>query len=127
MLYTPGNLPAWQLGSLVNEGSVMAVPRNNVGDSKARSLVKAISWRAVAFLVLGTISYLITGNWAETTGIAIVYTVVQIFIYFAHERLWDGIAWGKPDALDQLPHTRELNPDEIEMITGRLKDLGYIE
>ena len=105
----------------------MATPRKYAGDSKTRSLVKAISWRAVAFLVLGAISYLITGSWAETTGIAIVYTIVQIFIYFAHERLWDGIAWGKPDVLDQLPHTHELNPGEVEMITGRLKDLGYIE
>jgi uncharacterized membrane protein len=110
-----------------SEGSIMAIPQNNIGDSKARSLVKAISWRAVAFLVLGAISFLITGSWAETTGIAIVYTIVQIFIYFAHERLWDGIAWGKPDAFDQLPHTRELNPGEVEVITSRLKDLGYIE
>jgi uncharacterized membrane protein len=105
----------------------MAIPRNNTGDSKARSLVKAISWRAVAFLVLGAISYLFTGSWAETTGIAVVYTIVQIFIYFAHERLWEGIAWGKPDALDQLPYTWELSPGEVEVVTSRLKDLGYIE
>ena len=98
----------------------MATPRKYAGDSKSRSLVKAISWRAVAFLVLSVISFLITGSWAETTGIAIIYTVVQIFVYFVHERLWDGIAWGRPDALDQLPHTRELDPGEIEMITGRL-------
>jgi uncharacterized membrane protein len=105
----------------------MATPRTNIGDSKARSLVKAISWRVVALLVLGTISYLITGSWAETTGITIIYTIVQVFVYFAHERLWDGIAWGKPDALDQLPSIRELNPGEVELITSRLKDLGYIE
>ncbi len=96
-------------------------------DSKRRSFVKAISWRIVALIVLGTISFTITGNWEETSQITIIYTVLQVFIYFAHERLWDRIAWGKPNSLDTIPPIESLSREEQGIILNRLKDLGYIE
>ena len=81
-----------------------------VKERKSRSLVKAISWRLVALVVLGTVSYAFTGSWEETTLITAVYSVLQIFIYFLHERIWSVIHWGKPDALDQLPAADEITP-----------------
>jgi uncharacterized membrane protein len=96
-------------------------------DSKARSLVKAISWRMVAFIVLSIISYAITGSARETGLIALVYNVVQIGIYFAHERLWDRIRWGKPNGVDVLPHASQLSPAEMQAVVDRLAELGYIE
>ncbi len=96
-------------------------------DSKKRSLAKAISWRIVALIVLGTISILITGSWKETSLITIIYTILQVFIYFLHERLWDRIAWGKPSTLDAIPPIKSLTPKEQGIILNRLKDLGYIE
>ena len=96
-------------------------------DSKKRSFVKAISWRVVALIVLGTVSYSITGSWEETSLITIIYTVLQIFIYFVHERLWDRITWGKPNTLDTIPPIKSLTPEEQGIIINRLRDLGYIE
>ena len=46
-------------------------------EAKRRSLAKAISWRLVAVLVLGLVSYLFTGNWYETAFITLVYNAVQ--------------------------------------------------
>ena len=96
-------------------------------DSKARSLVKAFSWRVVAFIVLSIISYAITGSAKETGLIALVYNVVQIGIYFTHERLWDRIRWGKPHGVDVLPHASELSAAEMQAVVERLAELGYIE
>ena len=103
------------------------VVRANGKEKKSRSLAKAVSWRLVAFVVLATISFAFTGSWHETTLIAVVYSVVQIFVYFAHERAWSGITWGKPDALEQLPPASEVTPDEADVIVRHLRNLGYIE
>jgi len=98
-----------------------------IKERKSRSLVKAISWRVVALVVLGTVSYIVTGTWEETTLITAIYSVLQIFIYFLHERGWDLIKWGKPDAIDQLPAAHEITPAEADAIVNRLKKLGYVE
>ncbi len=90
--------------------------------SRTRSFIKALSWRLIAFTVLGIISYAFTRSWRETIYITIVYNVVQIFIYFLHERLWGHIGWRKAKS-----RAEELNPEEITAIQGHLKELGYIE
>ena len=96
-------------------------------DSNARSLVKAISWRLVAFVVLSIITYLFTGTIKVTGYIAIAYNVIQIGVYFGHERVWDRIGWGRPSAVDILPPSAEVSESELEVIVERLRDLGYIE
>lgn len=64
-------------------------------DKKKRSVAKSISWRVLAFLVLSAVSFLATRSFSHTTFIAVIYTVVQILIYFLHERLWNNIKWGR--------------------------------
>ena len=96
-------------------------------ENKWRSLVKSISWRIVAFVVLGTISYLFTGNWEETGLITLVYTFVQIFVYFLHERVWATIDWGKTAPIELLPHAEDISAKEVAVIQSHLKQLGYIE
>ena len=100
---------------------------NKSGERKRRSLIKAVSWRLIAFVVLSIVSYIFTGDWKETTFIAVVYNVVQIGVYFLHERMWDNISWGKKKGLGQLPPAEELDPAEVEIIQNHLRDLGYIE
>ena len=99
----------------------------NQGESSRRSLLKAISWRVVAFVVLSIVTYIFTGSIRETGAIALVYNVLQIGIYFGHERLWDRITWGKPDPVEQLPRAGDLTPSELTAITSHLRELGYIE
>ena len=64
-------------------------------DGKKRTLAKAISWRIVAFIVLCLVSWALLGSITAATTISAAYSVVQVFIYFQHERLWNYIKWGK--------------------------------
>lgn len=68
-------------------------------DTKKRNFAKAISWRFVAFIVLCLVSWALLGSITAATTISAAYSVVQIFIYFQHERLWNYIKWGKTKGL----------------------------
>jgi len=60
-----------------------------------RSLVKAISWRALGTLDTIVISYLVTGQakWALSIGFVELFT--KVALYFVHERIWDRLPFGR--------------------------------
>lgn len=60
-----------------------------------RSLLKAISWRVTGTVDTVVISYIITGQmkWAVSIGVFEVFT--KITLYFAHERVWNRIQYGR--------------------------------
>ena len=64
-------------------------------ESKRRSMVKALTWRLWAIIVLAGISYLMTYNITESVSITVLFNVIQIFLYFVHERIWNRVKWGK--------------------------------
>ena len=96
-------------------------------DTNRRSLTKALSWRLTATIVLGTISYIFTGSMAETASITIVYNLIQILVYYLHERGWERILWGKKPDVTCFPHANELPPEELAQMREHLQQLGYIE
>jgi uncharacterized membrane protein len=64
-------------------------------DSNKRSITKALTWRALASLATFIISYIVTGDFAAATGIASVQVVVNLILYYVHERIWNKINWGQ--------------------------------
>ena len=64
-------------------------------DSNKRSITKALTWRALASLATFIISYIVIGNFAAATGIASVQVVVNLILYYVHERIWNKINWGQ--------------------------------
>ena len=64
-------------------------------DSNKRSIVKALTWRALASLATFFISYVVTGNLVAATGIASVQVFVNLILYYVHERIWNKINWGQ--------------------------------
>lgn len=62
-----------------------------------RSVVKAISWRVVGTVDTLLVSYLILGDGklGEASAIAGVDFVTKMILYFAHERVWNRIKWGR--------------------------------
>ena len=64
-------------------------------DSNKRSIVKALTWRALASLATFIISYALTGDIVAATGIASVQVFVNLFLYYVHERIWNKIDWGQ--------------------------------
>jgi len=64
-------------------------------DSKARSLAKTLSWRALAALDTFAISFVVTGRFAGAATIVGVEAVTKILWYFLHERAWEHVVWGR--------------------------------
>ncbi|MCR4309134.1 MAG: DUF2061 domain-containing protein [Deltaproteobacteria bacterium] len=69
-------------------------------ESHKRSIAKTISWRVVATIITGVVTYFLTGrlDFAVTVGLA--DTFVKFFIYYAHERIWTRISYGKVRPLE---------------------------
>ena len=63
--------------------------------TKSRSFVKALSYRIWGTLSSFIVAYVITKNASISGAIAFWETVVKIFIYYAHERGWNYIQWGR--------------------------------
>lgn len=66
-----------------------------MSDTKRRSLAKAVSWRVTGTADTFLISWLITGEPLLATGIAVTEVVTKVFLYWAHERAWNRVTWGK--------------------------------
>jgi uncharacterized membrane protein len=67
-------------------------------DNHTRSIAKAISWRATGTVDTILISWLITGHakWALSIGFVELFT--KIFLYYAHERIWNRLSFGRVKA-----------------------------
>ena len=68
-------------------------------DTKKRSLIKATTWRVSAIFLLGGITLLATSDWKTVTYVTIAYHLIQVGLYFLHERMWSYIMWGKTTGL----------------------------
>jgi uncharacterized membrane protein len=67
-------------------------------DSRARSIVKALSYRVLGSISTGAMVFLFTGNGKMSIGAGLLDSVVKIVLYFLHERLWNYIPYGRPKA-----------------------------
>ena len=63
--------------------------------TKTRSFIKALSYRIWGTLSSVAVAYVITKNVSLSITIAFWETVVKVFIYYAHERGWNYIQWGR--------------------------------
>ena len=63
-------------------------------ESHLRSVLKAFSWRVVATTTTATIAYLITGQIDTALMIGGIEFFFKIFVYYAHERLWQMLPRG---------------------------------
>jgi uncharacterized membrane protein len=64
-------------------------------ETHARSVLKAISWRALGTLDTFAISLLLTGRVQIAGSIAGLEIFTKIAWYYLHERIWAAIHWGR--------------------------------
>ena len=64
-------------------------------ESHARSIAKAISWRATGSLDTFVIAALLTGNSKLAGGVALTEVLTKTTLYYAHERAWALLPWGR--------------------------------
>ena len=58
-------------------------------ESRKRSIVKMITYRAILTALLAVISWIFTSNLGQATIITIVFSVSATAIYYLHERVWN--------------------------------------
>jgi len=98
------------------------------GEAHTRTILKAISWRALATLTTMTIVFLFTRRIILSLGVGLAEIIAKITFYYLHERAWDKVSWGKSKhPLSKLAVKRELEPEDMEIIKDKLKELGYID
>jgi len=66
-----------------------------LSESAVRSLAKAISWRITGTIDTFIISWLITGQVLLATGIAFTEIMTKVLLFWAHERVWNKVKWGR--------------------------------
>lgn len=64
-------------------------------ESHKRSIAKALSWRLVAVGITTLTAYLFTREATVAVGVGVVDSLVKIFTYYGHERLWDRLSFGR--------------------------------
>lgn len=65
------------------------------GETRRRSIAKAVSWRVVGSLDTLLLSYLFTGNVLIAGSIASTETETKTVLYYLHERGWGLVSLGR--------------------------------
>ena len=66
----------------------------------ARSIFKMLTYETLCGnVILGTISYLVTGSWKQMTAITLTYIGIKHVCYVFNEFVWDRIRLGKKAAI----------------------------
>lgn len=73
-----------------NHGRISKMKR-----SKTRSLLKSITYRFICSAETFLVTYLVTGSLKIGGGVAGILFFTKLFTYFAHERIWEHVHWGK--------------------------------
>lgn len=65
-------------------------------ESHIRSIVKALSWRTGGTVVTFIVAWILTRKFELAVQIGLLDTVIKIGAFYAHERMWNRISFGKP-------------------------------
>ncbi len=64
-------------------------------ESHSRSIAKAVSYRILGSATTVLIFYLLTGKASLSLGAGAVDMVLKTGVYFAHERIWNHVNFGR--------------------------------
>ncbi len=66
-----------------------------VGSQARRSLAKGISWESFSFFLAMLVTYWYLENFNTSLRLTSILFVIKTTLFFAHERIWHQIKWGK--------------------------------
>lgn len=64
-------------------------------DGHPRTISKSITWRVIITLNNFLIPLITTGSWQTALAFLTIATILNIIVYYIHERFWNLIKWGK--------------------------------
>ncbi len=60
-------------------------------ETHKRSIIKAITWRAIAVIITTSVAFLFTEKAVLSMGIGSADSLIKLFTYYLHERAWNHI------------------------------------
>ena len=64
-------------------------------ESHFRSIVKAITWRTGGTVITFVVAWILTGKIELAVRIGILDTLLKLGAFYAHERIWNRLDFGK--------------------------------
>jgi uncharacterized membrane protein len=64
-------------------------------DGHPRTISKSITWRALITINNFLIPFITTGSWKMALAFLTIATLLNIVVYYTHERVWNLVKWGK--------------------------------
>lgn len=64
-------------------------------ETRARSIIKALTWRATALLITTGVVWGITGKVELAVEIGLLDTLIKLGVYYGHERCWLKVRFGR--------------------------------
>jgi uncharacterized membrane protein len=64
-------------------------------EGQPRTISKSVTWRILITISNFTIPFIMTGSWGSAFAFLGIATLVNIVIFYTHERVWNRILWGK--------------------------------
>jgi adenylylsulfate kinase len=71
-------------------------------ESHFRSILKAVTWRAGGTVVTFAVAQALTRKLELAAQIGFLDTAVKIEAFYAHERIWNRLSFGKQKMLQNL-------------------------
>ena len=63
--------------------------------SRARTILKGVSWQAIGLVTTTVTAFLLTGSVATGGMMAISSAILGMILFVLHERAWDCVRWGR--------------------------------
>lgn len=69
--------------------------KKTFAEGQPRTISKMLTWRVLITCSNFIIPFIMTGSWGSAVIFAGLATVVNMFIFWSHERVWNIVRWGK--------------------------------
>jgi uncharacterized membrane protein len=64
-------------------------------ETRRRSITKSITFRIIVIVSDLVVIYLVTKRVSTTIVLTVFTNIASTLLYFLHERVWNGVTWGK--------------------------------
>jgi len=64
-------------------------------EGQPRTISKIITWRVLITSSNFLIPFIMTGSWGSAAAFLGIATIVNVALFYSHERIWNRIVWGK--------------------------------
>jgi len=64
-------------------------------EGQPRTFSKLVTWRVLITLSNFVIPFIMTGSWGAALAFVGLATVINMILFYTHERVWNRFEWGK--------------------------------